>query len=180
MLAQGCRSPDLPVKREIGWAFPILKSDDSYHPSHSQQGRKWNTAQLLLGASYQIQTQTGTVWLRCACDLSTYFTRKLQVTSELWRRPAGSQHASGTNIVHQEHWAQIIHRSDSGSPRQDPGKILENTVLTWKLQFLVFHGRWVLTEALIMVPGTCILGSPCHWILGYQTVLESRLTFSLY
>lgn len=84
------------------------------------------------------------------------------------------------NIVHQEHWAQIIHRSDSGSPRQDPGKILENTVLTWKLQFLVFHGRWVLTEALIMVPGTCILGSPCHWILGYQTVLESRLTFSLY
>lgn len=107
--------------------FPILKPDDSLHPSHDQQCGEWNTVQLLLCASYQMQTQTGTVWLHRSWDLFTYFTAKHQVTSELWQQPAGSLHASGAASVPEEHWAQMILGSDSGSLRI-LGKF-------WKTQF---------------------------------------------
>lgn len=82
-------SVSLPIKQG-GWMCPpVLKSGDSYPSAccilHSQLCRKQNTAHLLLRASYQIQTQTDTVWLSCSCDLLTPFRRKHQVVSELWQ-----------------------------------------------------------------------------------------------
>lgn len=95
-------SVSLPAK-QWGWiGLTILKSCDSYPLGcrllHSQPCSKWNTAHLLLRTSYQIQTQTDTVWLSCSCDLFTPLRRKRQVISELWQQPAGSQHIPGIKI----------------------------------------------------------------------------------
>lgn len=77
------------TKQRSWMGLPILKSGDSYPLGCcllcSQLCRKWNTAHLLLRASYQIQTQTDTVWLSCSCDLLTLFRRKHQVIAELWQ-----------------------------------------------------------------------------------------------
>lgn len=76
--------------KQKGWmGLPALKSGNSYPLGCcllcSQLCRKWNTAHLLLRESYQIQTQTDTVWLSCSCDSLTLFRRKHQVIAELWQ-----------------------------------------------------------------------------------------------
>lgn len=112
--------------------LPILKSGDSYPLSHcilhSQLCSKWNTAQLLLRASYQIQTQTDIVWLSCSCDLFTLLRRKHQVISEPWQQPAGSQHIPGIKIAHEEQQAPIILTTDSRNTKMS-WKMLTNSVL---------------------------------------------------
>lgn len=111
--------------------LPVLQSGDSYPLGwcllHSQLCRKWNTAHLLPSASYQIQTQTDTVWLGCPRDLFTQFRRKHQVISELWQQPAGSQHIPGIKIVYKEHQAPITLTSDSRNTKT-AWKVLANSV----------------------------------------------------
>lgn len=89
-------SVSLPIKQGCSMGLLILKSGDSYPLGRcllcSQLCRKCNIALLLLRASYQIQTQTGTVWLSCSCDLFTPLRRKTR-----WYLSCGSsQLASNT------------------------------------------------------------------------------------
>jgi hypothetical protein len=104
-----------------------LESGDSYHLFRSQLWGKWNITQLLLWASYQIQTQTDTVWLSCSRDLFTQFRRKCQVISELWQQPAGSQHIPAIKIVYKEHQAPGIITLDCRKVRT-ACKMLEDLV----------------------------------------------------
>lgn len=106
--------------------LPVLESCDSYPLGcrllYSQPCSKWNTARLLLRASYQIQTQTDAVWLSRSCDLFTLLRRKRQVISELWQQSAGSQHIPGIKI-------ELL---SLGAPSEQISES-RNTEVAWKM-----------------------------------------------
>lgn len=129
--------------------LPVLKSGDSYPHVHcllqGQLCSKWNTAHLLR-ASYQIQTQTDTVWLSCSRDLFTPFWKKHQVISELRQQPAGSQHIPGIKIVRKEHQVPIILTSVLRNPIM-ARKMMANPGSAMSLQGLSLQGTATLLQA---------------------------------